>query len=244
MNKRTHFYQGFKHGIPIGLGYFAVAFSLGVAAKSAGLNAFQGFLASILNNASAGEYAGFTVIAANAGYFEMALITLITNARYLLMSCALSQHLPPNLGLGHRLLMGHFITDEIFGITIARPGTPSPYYTYGAAIFASPCWAVGTALGILAGNLLPIRVVSALSVALFGMFLAVIIPPAKRNPVIAGCVLLSFGLSFYFPYIGNLIPLLRTVSEGTKTIILTIFISTLAALFFPVKEDTSEANEG
>ncbi len=243
MNKRTHFYQGFKHGIPIGLGYLAVSFSLGVAAKSAGLNAFQGFLASILNNASAGEYAGFTVIAANAGYFEMALITLITNARYLLMSCALSQHLPPHLGLGHRLFMGHFVTDEIFGITIARPGPCNPYYTYGAAAFAGPCWAVGTALGVLAGNILPLRVVSALSVALFGMFLAVIIPPAKANPVIAGCVLLSFGLSYAFPYIGKLIPLISNVSEGTKTIILTILISTLAALFFPVKED-SESERG
>lgn len=236
MNKKQQFIQGFQHGIPIGLGYFAVAFSLGVAAKHAGLNAFQGFLASILNNASAGEYAGFTVIAAHASYFEMAIIILVTNARYMLMSCALSQHLPPTLSLGHRLLMGHFVTDEIFGITIGRPKPLSPYYTYGAAVFASPAWAIGTALGIMAGNLLPLRVVSALSVALFGMFLAVFIPPCKRNPVIAGCVILSFTFSYLMQHIGRWIPLFGNLSSGTKTIILTVFISGLAALFFPVSE--------
>ncbi|MBQ4258888.1 MAG: AzlC family ABC transporter permease [Lachnospiraceae bacterium] len=236
MNKKQQFIQGFQHGIPIGLGYFAVAFSLGVAAKHAGLNAFQGFLASILNNASAGEYAGFTVIAAHASYFEMAIIILVTNARYMLMSCALSQHLPPTLSLGHRLLIGHFVTDEIFGITIARPGTLNPYYTYGAAIFASPAWAIGTALGIMAGNLLPLRVVSALSVALFGMFLAVFIPPCKHNPVIAGCVISGFGLSYLMQHLGKWYPFFGTISGGTKTIILTVLISALAAVFFPISE--------
>ncbi len=236
MNNKTSFVQGFKHGIPIGLGYFAVAFSLGVAAKNAGLNAFQGFLASILNNASAGEYAGFTVIAANASYFEMAIIILITNARYLLMSCALSQHLPPSLSLGHRMLIGHFVTDEIFGITIARPGTLNPYYTYGAAIFASPAWAIGTALGIMAGNLLPGRMVSALSVALFGMFLAVFIPPCKHNPVIAGCVILSFSLSYLMQQMGKWYPFFASMSAGTKTILLTVLISAVAAYLFPVPD--------
>ena len=152
--------HGFKDGIPIGLGYFAVAFSLGIAAKNAGLTPFQAFLTSALCHASAGEYAGFTVIAAAASFLEMATITLIANARYLLMSCAMSQRIDPKMPFFHRLIMSFFITDELFGIAIARPGYLNPWYTYGAVLFASPCWAVGTALGAIAGNLLPFRLVS------------------------------------------------------------------------------------
>ncbi len=225
--------EGMRDGIPIGLGYLAVSFSLGVAAKSAGLTAFQGFIASLSNNASAGEYAGFTVIAANAAYLEMALMTLIANARYLLMSCALSQKFAPDTPLKHRLLVGYDVTDEIFGITIARPGPLEPYYTYGAIIVAAPCWAVGTALGVIAGNLLPLRAVSALSVALFGMFLAVIIPPARKNRIVALFVLVSFLASFAA---ANL-PLVSQLSSGTRTIILTVAISAVAAALFPVREE-------
>lgn len=230
---KKEFKEGMRDGIPIGLGYLAVSFSLGVAAKSAGLTAFQGFIASLLNNASAGEYAGFTVIAANASYLEMMLMTLIANARYLLMSCALSQKFAPDTPLRHRLLVGYDVTDEIFGITIARPGILDPYYTYGAIVIAAPCWAGGTALGVIAGNLLPLRVVSALSVALFGMFLAVIIPPARKNRVVAAFVLISFLASFAaanLPYISQL-------SSGTRTIILTVGISAVAAALFPVREE-------
>lgn len=234
------FLEGIRDGIPVGLGYFAVSFSLGVAAKSAGLNVFQGFLASLLNNASAGEYAGFTVIAANASYLEMALITLIANARYLLMSCALSQHFPPGLPLRHRLLLGHYITDELFGITISRPGRFTPFYTYGAVLVAAPCWAVGTALGVIAGNMLPLRVVSALSVALFGMFLAVIIPPVRKDKVIASCVLISFAASFC----AAKLPLTGKLSEGTRTILLTVIISAAAALLFPVRQPELPEEKG
>ncbi|MGN0400646.1 MAG: AzlC family ABC transporter permease [Acetatifactor sp.] len=225
--------QGFRDGIPIGLGYFAVSFSLGVAARNAGLNAFQGFLASLLNNASAGEYAGFTVIAADAPYLEMVLMTLIANARYLLMSCALSQKFSPHTPLFHRMLVGYDVTDEIFGITIARPGILDPYYTYGAILIAAPCWAGGTALGVIAGNLLPTRAVSALSVALFGMFLAVIIPPAKKDRVVAIFILLSFAAS----YISGMLPGISGLSGGTRTIILTIALSAMATLLFPVREE-------
>ena len=223
------FCNGLRDGIPIGLGYLAVSFSLGIAARSAGMNAFQGFLASLLNNASAGEYAGFTVIAANASYFEMAVITLIANARYLLMSCALSQRIPPELSMGHRLLLGHYITDELFGITIARSDCFTPYYTYGAILVAAPCWCIGTALGVIAGNLLPARIVSALSVSLYGMFLAIIIPPAKKDKVVACCILLGFLAS----YAASKLPLISGLSEGTRIIILTVLISACAAFFFP-----------
>lgn len=229
------FLEGIRDGIPIGLGYFAVAFSLGIAARNAGLSAFQGFLASFFNNASAGEYAAFTLIAANASYFEMALITLITNARYLLMSCALSQRFSSDTPFYHRLLIGYDVTDELFGITIARPGNLNPYYTYGAIIVATPCWATGTALGITAGNLLPLRIVSALSVALYGMFLAIIIPPARKNKVIASLILISFAAS----YAAACLPVISTLSNGTRTIILTVAISAAAAILFPIHQEKS-----
>ncbi len=230
--------EGFRDGIPIGLGYLAVSFSLGVAARNAGLSAFQGFLVSLLNNASAGEYAGFTVIAANGAYFEIFLMTLIANARYLLMSCALSQKFSPDTPLIHRIFVGYDVTDEIFGITIARPGMLDPFYSYGAILIAAPCWAGGTALGVIAGNLLPARAVSALSVALFGMFLAVIIPPARKNRVIALFVLVSFAASFAATYL----PLISQLSSGTRTIILTVLISAIAAILFPVNEEEDTKN--
>lgn len=226
--------EGMRDGIPIGLGYLAVAFSLGVAAKRAGLNAFQGFLASLLNNASAGEYAGFTVIAADAGYFEMALMTLVANARYLLMSCALSQRFSSDTGLIHRLLLGYDVTDELFGITIARPGPLNPWYTYGAILIAIPCWSCGTALGVIAGNVLPLRAVSALSVALYGMFIAIIIPPAKKNKIVAAFV----GLSFLSSFAASRLPYISQWSAGTRTILLTVILSTLAAILFPVPQDS------
>ena len=229
--------EGIRDGIPIGLGYFAVSFSLGIAARNAGLNPFQGFIASILTNASAGEYAGFSVIARDAPYWEMAVIILIANARYLLMSCALSQKFRPGTKLVHRLVIGYDITDELFGINIARPGYIEPAYSYGAILVAAPAWAMGTALGIIAGNLLPANVVSALSVALFGMFIAIIIPPSKQNKVIGMFVLISFASS----YAASILPYIKTMSEGTRTIILTVVISAVAAWKFPVKEENNEA---
>lgn len=236
-NHAKTFREGMQDGLPIGLGYFAVSFALGIAARRAGLNAFQGFLASFLNNASAGEYAGFTLIAADAPYWEMALITLITNARYLLMSCALSQKFSPDAPFYHRLFVGYAVTDEIFGISIARPGHLKPAYNYGAMLVAMPCWAGGTALGVLAGNLLPLRVVSALGVALYGMFLAVIIPPARENRVIAVLVALSFAASFF----AVRLPLLSSLSDGTRTILLTVAIAGLAAVLFPADSEEGEA---
>ena len=234
--RRRDFLAGVRDGVPIGLGYLAVAFSLGIAARSAGLNAFQGLLISLLNNASAGEYAAFTVIAADSGFVEMALITLITNARYLLMSCSLSQKFSPGTPLYHRLLVGYDVTDELFGIAIARPGYLDPFYSYGAFLPAIPGWAIGTALGVTAGSILPARVVSALSVALFGMFLAIIIPPSKKNPVVLGCVCVSFAAS----WLCSVLPLTSGLSEGMRTILLTILIAAAAAALFPVKDEPEE----
>ncbi len=235
---RALFIRGMRNGLPIGLGYLAVSFSLGIAARSAGLSAAQGFLVSLLCNASAGEYVGFTIIAAGASYIEMAIATFIANMRYLLMSCALSQRMAPGTSLLHRLVVGFDITDEVFGITIARPGYINPVYTYGAMVTSIPFWATGTALGVIAGNLLPVRLVSAFSVALYGMFLAVIIPPARKDKVIMAIVPICFAASFA----ATKTPFVSGLADGTRTIILTVIIAAAAALLFPRNE--SEEAEG
>lgn len=223
----------FQHGMrdsgPIALGYFAVAFTLGIAARNAGLSALQALIASALNNASAGEYAGFALIAAGGGYLEMAVMTLVVNARYLLMSCALSQKLKPDTPLRHRMAIAYDVTDEIFGICVAQPGYLNPRYAYGAIAVAIPGWAFGTFFGVIMGNVLPTRVVSALSVGLYGMFLAIIIPPARKNRVIAGVVALGFTAS----YLVNRLPLFSHLSTGIKTIALTVALALLAAFLFP-----------
>ena len=227
------FLAGMRDGMPICVGYLAVAFSLGITAGNIGLTAFQGFLASLLNNASAGEYAGFALIAADAAYVEVALVILVANARYLLMSTALSQRFAPETPFFHRFLIAFDVTDENFALAIMRPGYIDPIYIYGAYAVDLTGWAVGTALGIAAGNILPARVVSALSVAIYGMFIAIIIPPARKDRVVGALVVLSFAASFAFA----VLPLFSGLSAGTKTLILTIAISGAAAALFPVKED-------
>lgn len=230
-NKRA-FVSGLKDGIPIALGYFAVAFSLGIVAKKAGLSPFQGFLSSMLNHASAGEYAEFTVIMAGAPYLEMAFVILITNMRYLLMSCALSQKFDSSIPYAHRLLVGFGITDEIFGISVGKPGLLNPFYTYGAMLIALPSWAFGTAMGVVAGNILPASLVSALSVALYGMFIAIIIPAAKASKIVGGVIVVSFLASF----VVSRIPLFDGLSDSMKISLLTVLIAGAAAILFPIKE--------
>lgn len=224
--------EGILDGVPIALGYLAVSFSLGIAARKVGLDAVQGFFASLFNNALAGEYAGFAVIGAGGSLLEMAVVMLVANARYLLMSCSMAQRFSPDTPIIHRVLVGFDLTDELFGIAIARPGEVDPYYSYGAMVVALPGWAFGGMAGVIAGSVLPERVVSALSVALFGMFLAIIIPPARKSRVVAGLVLASFATSALFAWA----PLLSGLSEGVRTIILTVALSALAAALFPVDE--------
>ena len=227
---RNAFWNGVRDGIPIALGYFAVAFSLGIVAKKAGLNPVQGFLSSFLNHASAGEYAEFTVIMADAPYFEMAFVILITNMRYLLMSCALSQKFHPGTSIVHRFFTGFGITDEIFGISIARAGVLNPYYNYGAMAIALPGWSMGTALGIVAGNVLPASAVSALSVALYGMFIAIIVPAMKADSRIFKMAALAVLLSCCMHYL----PVLSKVSEGFSIIICAVAASAIGAAIAPM----------
>ena len=225
--------QGIRDGMPIALGYFAVAFTLGIAARNADFSAVQAMVESLTNNASAGEYAVFALASAGAGYWEVAVMTLVANARYLLMSCALSQKLAPETPLYHRMLVAFDVTDEIFGISIAYPGQLSPWYTYGAMAVAIPGWGLGTFFGVAVGNVLPPRLVSALSVGLYGMFLAIIIPPAKKDRVVLGLVALSFAASL----ITSRWTLLTPVPSGVKTIALTVVIALGAAVLFPVKDE-------
>jgi len=228
--------KGLKDGIPIFLGYFAVAFTLGIAAKNAGLTSFQAALTSFLVNASAGEFAGFTLIAASASYLELAIMMAVANARYLLMSCALSQKFDERTSIFHRLAVGFYLTDEIFGVSVAVPGKLNPVYTYGVVTVAAPGWTIGTFLGVVMGNILPANVVSALSVGLFGMFLAIIIPPARKNKILAGVIAVSMTLSYIF----SKAPFLKGLSSGTLIIILTVLIAGAAAFLFPVKEEQNE----
>ena len=229
----AEFRAGLRDGIPIALGYLAVSFTLGIAARTAGLTAFEAAVSSATNLASAGQYAAYTLIAAGASLAEVAVMTLIANARYLLMTCALSQHLSPETPLWQRLLVGFGTTDEIFGISIARKGMLDPFYAFGAIAVSMPGWTAGTFFGVVAGNILPVRIVSALSVALYGMFLACIIPPARKNRVVAGLVALTFVLS----YAAAKLPLVSGVSSGIRTIALTVVLALFAAILFPVKEE-------
>lgn len=227
---KQHFKRGMKDGIPISLGYLAVAFTLGITAKNAGLSALQATIASLTVNASAGEFAGFTLISKKASYIELIIMMIVANARYFLMSCALSQKLNGKTKFRHRLFLGADLTDELFGISMAIKGYLNPFYTYGAMLVSIPGWALGTYLGVVMGNILPQNVVSALSVGLYGMFLAIIIPPARKNKIIGGVIAISMGLSYLLSFADS-------IPEGTKIIILTIVISSVAALLFPIKEE-------
>lgn len=230
--------QGYRDGIPIGLGYFAVAVSLGIAARDYGFSAGQGFLVSLITYASAGQYMGFALYATNATLIELIILTFIINARYLLMGAALNQRMPEGTPLMRRVLVGTCITDEIFGITIARPGVPTPFYTFGAVVAAVPMWAAGTAVGIALGNVLPARIISALGVALFGMFLAVIIPPARKDRAVLAAVAVSFACS----YAAVRLPYISSLSQGNRTILLTVVICSLFAMIAP-RESSTETPE-
>ena len=233
---RKKFLQGMRDGIPIALGYLAVSFGIGISCHAAGITAFQGFLMSLLNNASAGEYGGITVITENSGVWMMILMTLIINARYLLMSCALSQRLSPDTPLGFRLLIGFDVTDELFGIAIAQEGLLNVWYFIGAMCVALPGWSLGTLLGALAGSLLPAWAVNGFSVMLYGMFLAIIMPEGKKNRVVLGGILVSFALSMLFA------ELLPSLSGGMRILLLTVLISAAMAALFPRKEQDEQEN--
>lgn len=246
--------KGLKDGIPIFLGYLAVSFTFGISAKNAGISSLQSVLISATNLTSAGQFAALNVIATSATYFEMAFTQLIINLRYCLMSSALSQKLSSKMPFWHRFIMAFGVTDEIFGVSVSVNGRLNPYYSYGLMSAAIPGWTLGTFLGVVFGNLLPIalgelftvmfgttianptlaaqKIVSSLSVALYGMFIAIIIPPARKSKKIAGIVVISMLCSLAFAKL----PVLCQISQGFRIIILTVIIASVAAVLFPVKD--------
>lgn len=235
----AYFKKGFRDGIPVFLGYLAVSFTFGIAAKNAGLSSGQAVLMSLTNLTSAGQFAALDIIAGSASYIEMAFTQLIINLRYCLMSSALSQKLAARMPFWHRFLISFGVTDENFGLAVSVEGKLHPCYSYGLMAAAIPGWTLGTLLGVISGSLLPARVISALSVALYGMFIAIIIPPARKSRIIAGIVVVSMLLSLAFAKL----PILSEISSGFRIILLTLLIAGAAALLFPV-EDTSETEKG
>ena len=233
VTKLAHFKKGFRDAIPIFLGYLAVSFTFGIAAKNNGLSPFEATLMSLVNVTSAGQFASLGIITASASYFEMAITQLIINLRYCLMSSTLSQKVSPKLSFWHRAGISFGVTDEIFALAAGVVDDLSPFYNYGMMACAIPGWCLGTLFGVVLGNILPSRVVSALSVALYGMFIAIIIPPARKNKIILSIVALSMIASLIFTYA----PIVSQISSGFRIIILTVVIAALAAIFFPVKDE-------
>ena len=227
------FRRGFLDGVPIGLGYFSVSIAFGILCAVNGMDIRATVLISMTNLTSAGQLAGAGVIFGGGTLLEMALTQLVINLRYCLMSCSLSQKLGADMPFFHRFFMSYGVTDEIFGVSVCRPGFLSPFYSYGLICVAVPGWTLGTLLGAVSGELLPARLLSALNVALYGMFLAVVIPPAKTSRILTGVILASMALSLVFAHV----PLLAGLSSGFKIILLTILIAGAAAILFPVKEE-------
>ncbi|MCI8578702.1 MAG: AzlC family ABC transporter permease [Lachnospiraceae bacterium] len=230
---KSWYRRGMRDGIPIGLGYFAVSFTLGIAAKKAGLSALQASVMSAAMLASAGQFAAINMIVSGAGFIEMVMTQIVVNLRYLLMSSALSQKVRRDKPFLHRFLMSYGVTDEVFGISVAVRGKLHPAYMYGAVTTAAPGWVLGTFFGAVVGMILPPRVMSALNVALYGMFLAVVIPPSRKSRIIAGVVVVSMAASTAFA----MLPGLKEIPSGFQMMILTILVAGGAAALFPVKEE-------
>ncbi len=235
---RSVFLHGVRDGIPIALSYYVVAFSLGIIAGSAGMEALLGFVSSFFTRASAGEYSVYTLMAASATYAEVVGMSIVANLRYFLMGTVLSQKFDACTSYIKRIFVSLCITDEVFGISIAYPGYLTPAYTFGAALVSTIFWAAGTASGIIAGDVLPANIVSALSVALYGIFISIVIPPSRADKAVAVAVVGSFVLSG----LCAVMPLVRELSGGTRIIILTMLISAVAAIVKPVGDE--EAQEG
>ena len=234
----TNFKDGVRDGIPIALGYLAVSFAFGIQAVSAGISVMQATLISLTNVTSAGQFAGISVIAAAGSYLEMAGVQFIINLRYMLMSAAISQKIDPELPTANRLGIAFGVTDEIFGVSITRPGVLSPWFSLGAIITAVSGWVLGTFLGAFSGEILPASLISALGVALYGMFVAIVIPVARDDRNVLMAALMAVICSSIFTYA----PLLNRISSGTRIIIVTVAVSAIAALIFPVKEEEKTAD--
>ena len=224
-----------SHGIPICLGYLSVSFGFGILAVSkAGLSVFQASIISASNLTSAGQKAGIDVIAAGGTIIEMILLQLTINIRYSLMALSLSQKLDKRFTTPHRLMASYGITDEIFAVCSAQKTPLTPAYMYGMILIAAVGWVTGTALGAAAGELLPLSVSKAMEIVLYGMFIANIIPPAKKQHSVLFVIAMAAALSVVFRYC------LPMVSDGFAIIISAVAASAAAAFIFPVKDEEAE----
>ena len=228
--------NGVSRGLPVGMGYFSVSFGFGAMAVSQGLSTMDATLISLTNLTSAGQFAGLTVIAAGATILEMILTQLVINSRYALMSLALGQKFGPSIGTGRRLACAFFNTDEIFALGMARDGTLTAAYFLGAGTVAAIGWTCGTAVGALAGSLLPLSVRAALGVLLYGMFIAIVVPQAREEKPILLSVVLALVFSCLFAYV----PGLKEVSAGLAIVICTVAAAAICALVCPIDEEVAE----
>ncbi len=230
---KQDFLKGIRDGIPICLGYLSVSFGFGILATGLGLSVLAAVGISLTNLTSAGQVAGVGIIAAGGSLIEMILTQLVINIRYSLMGISLSQKLDKSFNTFHRLMASFGITDEIFAVAVAQKSV-SPYYMYGLTAVSAFGWVLGTFLGAAAGNLLPPSVSSALGIVLYGMFLAIIIPPSKKSKGVLVSVLIAAFLSIIFKYV------LVFVSGGFSVIICAVLSAAVCAFLFPVNENEEE----
>ncbi len=227
------FSAGLKASLPVFIGYFSVSFGFGTLAVTKGLKALEAALISLTNVTSAGQFAGLAVIAASGPLIDMILTQLVINSRYALMSLALGQKMGKRFGVGLRLLTAFYNTDEIFALAMAKPGPLTVPYMLGLGILPVVGWTGGTLMGALAGSILPDSVTTALGVALYGMFVAIVVPQAKTSRPILTAVALAMGLSCLFRWV----PVLNTVSEGLSIVISTVIAATACAVLFPLPDE-------
>ena len=233
-SKEEQWKQGLKGGIPIGLGYLSVSFSFGVMAVNMGLPPWAAVVISLVNVTSAGQFAGINLIVAGAPMVEMMLTQVVVNLRYSLMSLSLSQKADESMTTLHRMLISFFITDEIFGVTAGRSQPANRWYMYGLGLIPLVSWTLGTWLGVVAGGLLLPALRSALNVALYAMFIAIITPVAKsRRPVLLA-VALAAALSLLFRYL----PVFARLSPGFAMILSAVLAAFFCAWKYPIEEET------
>ena len=235
--QKSEFRNGLKDGIPIALGYFAVSFSLGITMVAAGISSVEGAVMSLTNLTSAGEFAGVRIIAVGGTLLEMILTQLIINLRYSLMSLSLTQKLDKSVTFWKKLIIAFGNTDEIFAVAMNHQKSLTLPYMVGLQSLPIVGWTAGTFLGAVASNLMPERVAIAMNVMLYGMFIAIVLPVAKKSkPVlIVASIAVFLSSLFYF------VPFLKEISAGISIIICTVAAASIGAVLFPVK-DTEEEN--
>ena len=228
--------NGVQTGLPVGLGYFSVSFGFGAMAIAQGLNALDATLISATNLTSAGQFAGLTLIVAMGTLWEMVMTQIVINSRYSLMSIALAQRMGQRIGFFPRLFIAFFNTDEIFALAMARKEALTVPFMLGLGTLPIIGWTGGTLMGALAGSVLPADIRAALGVMLYGMFIAIVIPPAKQEKPVFITLILALIFSCLFAWV----PALQAVSAGISIVICTVAAAAIAAALFPIAEKEDE----